>query len=287
MDWTPRRAALRAVLDGDECVHPASVWDPLSARIAEDLGFETAMLAGSTASLAVLGAPDIAVLTLPELADQAGRISRAATLPLIVDADHGYGNALNVRRTVEELEIAGVAALTIEDTELPQAFGALGATRLLPLEECVGKMRAALSARGDRTLAVIGRTAAAAVTGMDDAVRRARAYRDAGVDAMFFTGVRDADGVSALADSVDGPLLLGGGGIPGVDRAFLAARRVRVCLQGHLPLGAAVQAVHDAMDSLRRGLPPEELAGTAPKEMMDRLARDSDHRARMRDFLGP
>src|SRR5687767_14616787 len=123
MHWTPRREAFRAVLAGDRCVHPASVFDPTSARIAEDLGFELGMFAGSIASLTVLGAPDLIVLTLSEFAQQALRINRAGNLPLLVDADHGYGNALNVKRTVEELETAGVAALTIEDTLLPTAFG--------------------------------------------------------------------------------------------------------------------------------------------------------------------
>src|SRR5438552_18069996 len=99
------------------------------------------MLAGSIGSLAVLGAPDLIVLTLTEFAGLALRINRAGSLPLFVDADHGYGNALNVKRTVEELETAGVAALTIEDTDLPQPFGDVGTTRLISLEEGVGKMR--------------------------------------------------------------------------------------------------------------------------------------------------
>ena len=107
MDWTDRRKKFRAVLAGDRCIHPGSVYDPLSARIAEDLGFEVGMFAGSTASLTVLGAPDLIVLTLSEFAQQCYRICRAGNLPLLVDADHGYGNALNVKRTVEELETAG------------------------------------------------------------------------------------------------------------------------------------------------------------------------------------
>ena len=120
MNWTERRRRFRAILAGDKCYHPASVYDPLSARIAEDLGFEVGMFAGSTASLTVLGAPDLIVLTLTEFAQQALRINRACNVPLLVDADHGYGNALNVMRTVQELETAGVAALTVEDTVLPR-----------------------------------------------------------------------------------------------------------------------------------------------------------------------
>ncbi len=124
--WSARRDRFRAVLQGALCIHPASVFDPVSARIAEDLGFEAGMFAGSIASLTVLGAPDIIVLTLSEFAEQAHRICRAGSLPLLCDADHGYGNALNVMRTVEELEAAGVAALSIEDTDLPQPHGTGG-----------------------------------------------------------------------------------------------------------------------------------------------------------------
>jgi PEP phosphonomutase and related enzymes len=101
---TDRRKRFRSLLSGERCIHPGSVFDPISARIAEDLGFELGMFAGSTASLTVLGAPDLIVLTLSEFAGQAYRINRAGGLPLLVDADHGYGNALNVKRTVEELE---------------------------------------------------------------------------------------------------------------------------------------------------------------------------------------
>lgn len=123
MSWRQRREALRAILKGPRCVRPGSVYDAISVRIAEDLGFPVGMFGGSVASLAILGDPDIALITLTELAEQMRRMSRAGTLPVLVDADHGYGNALNVRRTVEELETAGAAGLTIEDTLLPQAFG--------------------------------------------------------------------------------------------------------------------------------------------------------------------
>jgi carboxyvinyl-carboxyphosphonate phosphorylmutase len=122
MAFRKRREALRSILSGSSCIHPGSVYDATSIRIAEDLGFEIGMFGGSVASLAVLGDPDIALITLTELAEQMRRMSRAAALPVLVDADHGYGNALNVRRTVEELETAGAAGLTIEDTLLPQAL---------------------------------------------------------------------------------------------------------------------------------------------------------------------
>ena len=139
MSFTERRQRFRAILAGDQCVHPGSVFDPISARIAEDVGFESGMFAGSIASFAVLGAPDLVVLTLTEFAEQIRRITRASTLPLLVDADHGYGNALNVMRTVNELEAAGVAALTIDDTKLPRGYGEAG-THLISIEEGEGKI---------------------------------------------------------------------------------------------------------------------------------------------------
>src|SRR5712692_10081399 len=184
MNLTQRRERFRAILAGGRCVHPASVYDPLSARIAEDLGFELGMLAGSIASLTVLGAPDLIVLTLTEFAQQILRISRAGNLPLLVDADHGYGNALNVKRTVEELETAGVAALTIEDTALPAAYGDGGKASLISLEEGVGKMRAALAGRQDPALVVAARTSAMQIAGAEETIRRVRAYAAAGVDAV-------------------------------------------------------------------------------------------------------
>ena len=130
MTFRMRRDALRSILSGPICVRPGSVYDAISIRIAEDLGFALGMFGGSVASLAVLGDPDVALITLTELAEQMRRMSRASALPVLVDADHGYGNALNVRRTVEELEAAGAAGLTIEDTLLPAAFGAVSYTHL-------------------------------------------------------------------------------------------------------------------------------------------------------------
>src|SRR3954463_6019726 len=174
MPFRNRRKALRAILAGNSCIRPGSVYDAISVRIAEDLGFELGMFGGSVASLAVLGDPDITLITLTELADQMRRMSRAGSLPVVVDADHGYGNALNVRRTVQELEAAGAAGVTIEDTLLPQAYGQTK-TQLISLEEGGGKMKAALDGRGDPTLVVMGRTGAASITGLDDAVARARA----------------------------------------------------------------------------------------------------------------
>jgi carboxyvinyl-carboxyphosphonate phosphorylmutase len=278
VNWSARRAAFRAVLAAPHCVHPASVYDPISARIAEDIGFELGMFAGSTGSLTVLGAPDLIVLTLSEFAAQALRINRAGNLPLLVDADHGYGGVLNAKRTVEELETAGVAGLTIEDTVLPQPFGE-AQVRLIPIAEGVAKMRAALAGRGDPSLVVAGRTSAVAVSGVEDAIIRTCAYQDAGVDAIFLAGVSRRDQLDAIAEKITVPIILGGTSAELLDRDYLAARGVRVCLQGHQPIMAAFQAVQNTLQALRDGTPPAELAGLPSKEMMQRVTREKDYRA--------
>lgn len=287
MHWTPRREEFRRLLQTEACYHPGSVFDPISVRIAEDIGFEIGMFAGSVASLTVLGAPDLIVLTLSEFAEQAYRINRAGNLPLLVDADHGYGNALNVRRTVEELEAAGVAALTIEDTDLPQPFGTVGSTRVLSIEEGAGKMKAALSGRQDSALVIAGRTSAAAINGLDDAIARGRAYQQAGVDAMFFTGVTDEDQVRAVSGALDIPVFLGGSGTGTLgDRDFLARHGVRISLQGHHPFMASVQATYETLQALRDGTSPADISGRASPAFMETVTRGEDYKTWMKEFLG-
>jgi oxaloacetate decarboxylase len=275
--WSDRRARFRALLSGDRCIYPASVFDPVSARIAEDLGFSAGMLAGSVASLAVLGAPDLIVLTLTEFADQARRICRASELPLLCDADHGYGNALNVMRTVEELEMAGVCGLSIEDTDLPQRFGSGGKARLTSVEEGVGKMRAAMQGRRDPQLVIAGRTSAISITGIDDTIARARAYRAAGVDAIFLVGVKTRAELDAIAESVNAPLILGGAGGELLDLDYLSARGGRVCLQGHQPFAAAVEAMRATMQALRDGVAPQALPGVAGEHLLQKVMRQGDY----------
>lgn len=285
MHWTDRRERFRGLLAGDRCIHPGSVYDPISARIAEGLGFEVGMFAGSVASMTVLGAPDLIVLTLSEFAGQVYRINRAGNLPLLVDADHGYGNALNVKRTVEELETAGVAALTIEDTDLPQPFGTVGQTRLLSVEEGVGKMKAALAGRQDPSLAIAGRTSALAVSGVEDAVARVRAYEAAGVDAVFLVGVKTRDQLEAMSAAVNIPVLLGNADPEIADLDYLGGQGVRICLQGHAPFMAAVQAVHDTLKALRDGTAPADLTGVAGPDLMRQVTRDADYKRWTEEFL--
>ena len=285
MAFRKRREALRAVLNGNGCVRPGSVYDATSIRIAQDLGFELGMFGGSVASLAVLGDPDITLITLTELCEQMRRMSRAAELPVIVDADHGYGNALNVRRTVQELETAGAAGLTIEDTLLPQAFGE-AKTQLISLEEGVGKMKAALDGRSDPSLVIMGRTGAASVTSLDDAISRANAYEAVGVDALFFTGIKSRGEVEAISAATKLPIVLGGAPEEMSDPAFLIGQRVKIALQGHAPFAAATQAVHETLKALREGTPPKNLKGLASADLTARVTRASGYTARSNGFLG-
>ncbi len=288
MRFNGRRQRFRAVLDGDLCVYPGSVFDPISGRIAESLGFEIGMFAGSTASFTVLGAPDLIVLTLSEFADQARRINRACELPLMVDADHGYGNALNVKRTVEELEMAGVSGLSIEDTDLPQGFGSGGKAHLLSIQEGVGKMKAALAGRHDLDLVIAGRTSAPDTTDVADAIRRAQAYEAAGVDAIFLVGVRSLDDLDEIAAKVGKPLILGSVGSPDMmDRDVLASRGVRICLQGHQPFSAAVQAIYNTLKALRDGVSPTDILGIAPATLMKQVTQTDRYEDMVADFLKP
>ena len=285
MAFRSRREKLRSILSGGTCVHPGSVYDAISIRFAEDLGFPLGMFGGSVASLAVLGDPDITLITLTELAEQMRRMSRASALPVLVDADHGYGNALNVRRTVQELETAGAAGLTIEDTLLPAAFGE-AKTQLISLEEGVGKMKAALSGRSDPSLVIMGRTGAAAITSPEDAIRRARAYEATGVDALFFTGIKSRAELEAVASATHLPIVLGGAPEELNAPDYLVSQRVRIALQGHAPIAAATQAVHDTLKALREGTPPKALKGLASAELTSRVMREAETKARSADVLG-
>jgi oxaloacetate decarboxylase len=285
MHWTDRRERYRSLIGGSECFHPGSVHDAISARIAEELGFEIGMFAGSIGSFAVLGAPDLIVLTLTEFAAQAYRINRAGKLPLMVDADHGYGNALNVMRTVQELETAGVAGLMIEDTVLPRAFGEKKPT-VISIEEGIGKMRAALEAREDKALTIIGRTSSPSITGLADGIKRLKAYEQTGVDALFIAGGLTRQDLDAIAAEVKIPLMLGGVSADLQDKAYLASRGVRVALQGHQPFSASVQAIYNTLKALREGTKPSALQGIASSETMARVTRDGAYKTWTEKFLG-
>ncbi len=245
------RRNFRELLAKKMCVETASVFDPMSARIAADLGFEVGILGGSVASLQVLAAPDFALITLSEFVEQATRIGRVAQLPFIADADHGYGNALNVMRTVEELERAGVAALTIEDTLLPAQFGRKS-TDLIAVEEGIGKVKAALEARVDPQLSIIARTNAG-VLPTEDVIARTKAYEHAGADGICMVGVKDFEHLEQIAENLTVPLMLVTYGNPKLnDSERLASLGVRIVVAGHGAYFASIKATYDSLRAQRK-----------------------------------
>ncbi|HKA44743.1 MAG TPA: isocitrate lyase/phosphoenolpyruvate mutase family protein [Burkholderiales bacterium] len=286
MDYTERRKKFRAVLAGAKCLSPASVFDPLSARIAESVGYEIGMLAGSVASNTTLAAPDLIVLTLTEFAEQIRRIMRASRLPLLVDADHGYGNALNVMRTVWELDHAGVACMSIEDTALPIRFGQPeGSDELLSTAEMVGKLRAAVEARGKSDVMIAGRTAALKVEGAEATVARAKAYAATGVDAIFIVGLESLDQVAAVHAAAKLPIIVGSAPAS-LKREDLAQRGARVLLQGHQPVAAAAKALRECYEHLYKGGAPADLKDKiASAQEIDRLVGGESYKKWMKDFL--
>ena len=286
MSHTEQRKRLRAVFAGTKCISPASVYDPLSARVAESVGYEIGMLAGSVASNTTLAAPDLIVLTLTEFADQVRRIMRASGLSLIVDADHGYGNALNVMRTVEELEHAGVSGMSIEDTTLPARFGqAEGADELISTGEMVGKLKAAVAARRDPATVILGRTAGLKVEDTQKTIARAKAYAACGVDAIFLVGVESTDQVKAVHDAVKLPIMVGSAPAS-IKREDFAVAGARVLLQGHQPVPAAVKALKEVYAHLYKGGAPADLKDKlAPAGDMEKLIGGELYKKWQKDFL--
>ncbi len=287
MNTQEKRERYRKVLAGNECLFPASVYDPLSARMADSLGFPVGMLAGSVAAAVVVGSPDIVVLTLTEFADLIHRITRDSNLSLMVDADHGYGNAMSAMRTVREVESAGAAAMTLEDTWLPEPFRKQQGQEILTIEEGAGKLRAAVAARNDPSFVIIGRTSALNLVSLDEAVRRAKAYSLTGIDGLFFTGVANVQQLQALHAATPLPILLAT--IPPAlqDKQMLAANGVRVALIGHQPFWASVKAAYDAMKHLAEGGAPQALQDrVASPELTNLVTGNADYARWRKEFLG-
>jgi oxaloacetate decarboxylase len=284
MTPTEKRQRFRAILNGPRCVTPLTVFDALSARIADSVGGEVGILSGSVCAATMLGAPDLALQTLTEFADQVRRITRASELSVFVDADHGYGNALNAMRTIEELEHAGLSGLAIEDVVLPARFGG-PELELVSIEEMTGKLRAALSARRDPSLVIVARTAALSIEGAEGAAARARAYAKTGVDAIFVTAMKSIAELDAIRKAVELPIILGTA--PGLERQDVEARGVRIALQGHSPLAAVAKALRDTYSHLHAGGRPSDLKPMlASPEEMSALLGEALYAKRRSDFLG-
>jgi len=279
-----KRQRLRAILGGQKCLSPATVFDALSARIAQSVGYEIGILSGSVCAATMLAAPDLALQTLTEFADQVRRITRASDLSIFVDADQGYGNALNVMRTVEELEHAGLAGLAIEDLIMPARFGAGGADELVSTGEMLGKLRAALAARRDPLLLIAARTASVRIEKIDSVVARVRAYAATGVDAIFITGLKKLEDLDAIRAAITLPIIVGTA--PGLKREDLAARGIRFCLQGHTAVTAVAKALRDTYAHLHAGGVPADLkARVATPEEMARYIGEETYRKWREEYL--
>jgi len=274
------RLAFRSLLKSDSCYHTASVFDPMSARIANDLGFEMGILGGSVASLQVLAAPDFALITLSEFVEQATRIGRVARLPIIADADHGYGNALNVMRTITELERAGVAALTIEDTVLPAGYGRKS-TDLVSVEEGIGKIKGALEARIDEALSIFARTNATELS-TAEVISRTKAYEAAGADGICMVGIRDFEHLEEITQHLNVPVMLVTYGNPQLrDNARLAKAGVRVVVNGHAAYFAAIKATYDCLRE-QRDITASDLSAS---ELSTKYSTLQEYRVWAREFM--
>jgi len=217
-------ARLRALLDSGETIVAPGAFDPLAARLVEEAGFPAVYMTGFGASAALIGRPDVGLLTMTEMADNAGRIAACVDIPVIADADTGYGNPLNVIRTVGAYEAAGVAGIHIEDQVAPKKCGHMEGKLVIPAAEMAEKIRAAVEARSQPEFVIIARTDARAVEGLDRALERGRQYREAGADALFIEAVTSEEEAEAVARAFPGvPLLFNwaeGGKTPpmGLDR---------------------------------------------------------------------
>jgi carboxyvinyl-carboxyphosphonate phosphorylmutase len=265
---TPGPPALRALLAAGGTVTAPGAYDALSARLIESAGFGAVYLTGFGTTASLLGRPDIGLLGLAEMADQVRRVVAAVDIPVIADADTGYGNAVNVVRTVQTYEQAGVAGLHLEDQVAPKRCGHMAGKAVVATAEMVGKIRAALDARVDPDLLLIARTDAAAVEGLDRAIERAWAYREAGADMLFIEALRGPEEIARVAGELAGvPLLFNwveGGRTEPMSIAEIEALGFALVICPITTLLAATGAVRDALAVLRDDRTPLNLTDSLP-----------------------
>ena len=259
MDRETVRQRLRKRLTTGPVIVAPGIYDAYGVRLVEQAGFEAAYLTGNGVSASLLGRPDVGLVDLTMITGHARRIAAAVDIPVICDADTGYGNAVNVRRTVEEFEAVGVAAIHLEDQASPKRCGQLpGARPVIELAEAVGKVEAALAARRDPDFIIIARTDAAEAQGLDEAIRRARAFRKAGADVIFVemkSGPSILEDLKRVASEVDAPCLVNmgaGGKLDKLDPEAIGRLGVRVAIYPGLGRAAAGFAIRDALTGLKR-----------------------------------
>ncbi len=242
----PSSPLLRPLQQGPQPLLAPGVYDALSALIAEQAGFQALYLSGASIAYTRLGRSDVGLTTASEVADTLARITDRVRLPVIVDADTGFGNALNTQRTVRDFERAGAAMIQLEDQGFPKRCGHLAGKTVIPPAEMAGKLRAALDARRDANTLILARTDAVAVEGLEAALERAERYLECGVDALFIEALRSEEQMRAACDRFAGrvPLLANmveGGQSPVKSAAELGAIGFRIVI---FPGGAARAVAH-------------------------------------------
>ncbi len=249
-----RNKRLRRLIDRSTVQMPGA-FNALAARAIEKAGFEAVYVSGAGLSNAVYGLPDVGLVTLTEAVDHARRICSAVTLPVVVDGDTGFGEAVNTARTVSEMEAAGVSAIHIEDQVLPKKCGHLDGKVLVSAEAMVEKIKAACAARTDPDFMIIARTDARGVVSFDEAVSRAKRYSGAGADAIFPEALKDASELAAFAKAVDAPLLANMtefGKTPLVPLSELSEMGYRMVIYPQTALRTAFGAIAKMLADLRR-----------------------------------
>lgn len=252
---TLRRAALRAAMGQKAALLAPGAANALTARIIEDCGFDICYVTGAGIANTLLGVPDVGLVTMTELADTVAAISEIATMPLVVDIDTGFGNAVNTYRTVRVLERAGAAALQMEDQVFPKKCGHFAGKAVIPLDEMTAKIRAAVDAREDPNLMIIARTDAAAVDGFAAALDRAEAFIAAGADMTFVEAPTTEAELAMIPARLAVPQLANmvvGGKTPLLPQARLAEMGFSLVLYANAPLQAAMRAMHDVLTALHR-----------------------------------
>jgi 2-methylisocitrate lyase-like PEP mutase family enzyme len=249
-----RRRALKARMAQRQALLAPGAGNALTARIIEDCGFEVVYVTGAGLANTALGVPDIGLATMTELATTVSAVAEVTRLPLVVDIDTGFGNAVNTWRTVRAIERAGAAAVQIEDQEFPKRCGHFAGKSVVPLPEMLAKLRAALDAREDPNLQIIARTDAAAVDGMAAAMERAQAFIEAGADATFVEAPRSEAEMAAIGRLPVPQVanMVVGGRTPLLPQARLAGMGFALVLYANTPLQAAMRAMHEVLTALHR-----------------------------------
>ena len=273
-------------------LYTLGITTPLHAMIVEKTGYDYIYVGGYDVSLTLLGLPDVGLITEPEMVTNAGHIGRSVKLPVMVDADTGYGNAINVIRTVREYELAGVAAIHLEDQVSPKRCGSIAGKEVIPVEEACGKIRAAVDARTDPDFVVIARTDARGATGFADAVLRGQRYHEAGADMVFPDALLSVEEYATFAREVPGLKMFNMGGYakkrttPKLPLDEVEGMGYALCILPLLALRAGVQAMIDTLDGFLREMKMRFPDAVARAKLPPGISADPDSTGSLPAIVG-